>query len=568
MAENDRGARRAQRWTRHRSCAARLARVATAITCVSTLVVAAGGVDPGPFTLTTAAGAATGCSATVDDGAFASAAELRALSAELAGFGLRSPGSTQHRRELAWLERELRAIPGMKVRSDPYTIDRWQPLPKAHGAPGRDLARAGGLTVRVGGATKVVPVAGAVPFTLPTSAAGSRGQLVHIPNGEAITAANAQGRIVLREVPPTATPYGVFPAIAHHITPDFPSTGNYERPYASPLDPTLVDAGKAGAAGVVFLWDVPTAQVRGYWDPHSGTRFHVPAVYAGGDEAAAIRRFAAQGRTARVAVRAKWDRARTRNLFGTLTGQTRERIVVNTHTDGVTWVQENGPAGVLALARYLGGLPRACRHRDVEFALTTDHLGFTDDGTFRYAQELDDDFDQGTVAFVLSMEHLAPREILPAGPNHRLRYTGRGEPIVWSAPEESPPLVRAAVDAVKRRKLDRTAVLKGTEAPVADRVPQYCAQGGLGGNFNAHLLPTTSAITGPWSLWAPSFGERAVDFGRMRREVLAVSDVARALDETPRTEIAGSYIAERRRRAEGARTCEILTPPPAVAPMG
>ena len=479
-------------------------------------------------------------------------AELRTKTAKLAGFGLRSPGSTQHQKELAWLERELRAIPGMKVRSDPYTIDRWQPLPKAHGAPGRDLARAGGLTVRVGGATKVVPVSGAVPFTLPTSAAGRGGQLVDIPADEEITAANAKGKIVVRAVPPTATPYGVFPAIAHYISPGFPSTGNYERPYASPLDPTLIDAGKAGAAGVVFLWDVPTAQVRGYWDPHTGTRFHVPAVYAGNDQAKAITRFATQGRTAHVVVRAKWDTARTRNLFGTLTGQTRERIVVNSHTDGVTWVQENGPVGVLALARYLGAC-RECRHRDVEFALTSDHLGFTNDGTFRYADELDQDFDQGTVAFVLSMEHLGSREILPTGPNHRLEFTGRAEPIVWSAPEESPPLVQASVDAVQRRKLDVVAVVKGTEAPVADRVPQYCAQGGLGGNFNAHLLPTSSAITGPWSLWAPSFGEQAVDFGRMRREVLAMGDVARTLDQTPRTEIAGDYVAERVAARPGGR---------------
>jgi len=54
----------------------------------------------------------------------------------------------------------------------------------------------------------------------------------------------------------------------------------------------------------------------------------------------------------------------------------------------------------------------------------------------------------------------------------------------------------------------------------------------------------------------------------MRREVLAVSDVARALDTTPRAEIAGTYVAERQRRAEGAPQCEILTPPPAVSPAG
>lgn len=569
MAQHDVLGGPAQHLGVRRPRAARRASLATALVCVLILIVAACSEETGPFTLTksAAANAANGCSDTVDARAFASAGELRALTAKLVSFGLRSPGSTEHRRELAWLERELRAIPGMKVRSDAYTIDRWQPLPKARGKePGRDLARAGGLTVGAGSSLHVVPVAGALPFTLPTRPEGQGGQLVYIPNGQAITAANAKGKVVVREVPPTSTPYSVFPAIGHYVSPDFPSTGSYERPYASPLDPTLIDAGTAGAAGVVFLWDVPTSQVRGYWDPHTGTRFHVPAVYAGNDQAAAIKRFAAQHRIAHVVVRAKWDEATTRNIFAELPGQTPERIVVNSHTDGNTWVQENGPVGVVALARYLGGLPRACRHRDVEFALTSDHLGFTDDGTFRYAEDLDRDFEQGTVAFVLSMEHLGTREILPTGPSHRLEPTGRGEPIVWSAPQESPPLVRASIDAVERRRLDRVAVVKGTEAPVAGRVPEYCAQGGLGGNFNAHLLPTTSTITGPWSLWAPSFGEKAVDFDRMRREVLAMSDVARTLDKTPRTEIAGSYVAERQRRAQGAKTCDILTPPPAVAP--
>src|SRR4051812_25929025 len=556
MVPNRRLAARAHPFLRRAGCAVATIGVALALGAVG-----------GPATAQAAPVEAAGaCSTTVDAAKFASARELRALTTKLAAFGLRSPGSTQHQRELAWLERELRAIPGVQVHSDPYQIDRWQPTPKAHGRPGRDLARAGGLTVDVGGSPKDVGVSGAVPFSRPNGADGMGGPLVYPSADTPITAANAGGKVIVREVPPTSTPYAVFPAIAHYLTPDFPSSGNYERPYASPLDPTLIDAGKAGAAGVVFLWDVPTAQVRGYWDPHSGTRFRVPAVYAGAPQAAAIKALAAQGDVAHVVVRARWDTAPTRNLIGTLRGQSRERIVVNSHTDGVTWVQENGPVGVLALARYLGSLPGACRHRDVEFALTSDHLGFTNDGTFRYAKQLDTDFDPGTVAFVLSMEPLGPREILPTGPAHRLRFRGKGEPIVWSAPEESPPMVTASVDAVKRRELDRTVVVKGTEAPVAGRVPEYCAQGGLGGNFNAHLLPTTSAITGPWSLWAPSFGARAVDVARMRREVLAVGDVARALDATPRAEIAGGYVAERQRRAQGAPQCAILTPPPAVAP--
>jgi hypothetical protein len=316
---------------------------------------------------------------------------------------------------------------------------------------------------------------------------------------------------------------------------------------------------------VVFLWDAPTEQVRAYWGPHTGTRYHVPAVHVGIDQADLLRQVAAEGRTAHVTVRAKWDRARTRNLIATLRGRSRERIVLNTHTDGNTWVQENGAAALIALARAFAALPAHARQRDIELALTSAHLGFTNDGTFRHGAQLDEDFDRGTVAFVMGIEHLGTREILPTGLDNRLELTGAGEVMAWSAPEESPVLVEASVEAVRRRQLDRTAVLQGVGVPDAGQVPRICSQGGLGSNYHSRLVPTTSIISGPWSLFAPSFGEQAVDFERMRRQVLALGDVARTLDDVPRPEIAGSYIAEREERANGARSCEPFRPP-AVAP--
>jgi hypothetical protein len=126
-------------------------------------------------------------------------------------------------------------------------------------------------------------------------------------------------------------------------------------------------------------------------------------------------------------------------------------------------------------------------------------------------------------------------------------------------------LVNASVAAVKRHKLDNGSVLKGVEAPVTDRVPQFRSQGGIGTNFNSQLIPTISTITGPWSLWAPSFAEHAVDFDRMRAEVLALGDVVRGVDRVPRAQVAGAYIEERRKRAQRSPTCEV-TPPPRVAP--
>jgi hypothetical protein len=480
--------------------------------------------------------------------------------------GLRARGRAAHNQAIAFLEDQLRAIPGLKIHSDYYTIDRWQPLAQALGGrPGRDLARSGGLRIDHSGSVQTAPVIGAVPFSLPTSRTGHRGRLVYIAPGQSITPANAKGKIVLIDVAPNSVAYSLLGAIAYYRSPGSPTMGDYDRPYARDLNTPLFDAGVAQAAGVVFWWDAPTNQLEGYFDPHAGTRYRVPAVFVGSDHASRLKQLAATGASANVIVRAKWDRARTRNLLATLPGQTRERIILNSHTDGLDWVQENGSAGVIALARYLARVPRSQRHRDIEFALTSSHLGYRYDGTYRLAAQLNKEYPKGTVAFVISMEHMGTREILPSGPSKRLHFTGRPELTAWSAPEESPVLVNASVAAVKRHKLHNVSVLKGVETPVADRVPQFCSQGGIGTNFNSQLIPTISTITGPWSLWAPSFGEHAVDFDRMRAQVLALGDVVRGLDRVPRALIAGAYIRERRERAHGTPTCDV-TPPPKVAP--
>ena len=527
-----------------------------------------GGGGPAPAPAPAPAGA---CPATVEAAAFPSVDELHALLVEWNSFGLRSPGSDAHEAALDWLAAELAAVDGMVVEEDEYRIDRWQPTPVSsaetpQGTPSRDLAAAGALTVGPDGAAEEIPLIGAVPFTAPTATGGTTAPLRYLGPDEAITPETAGGRIIVRELPHTSLPYAAFELIAHHLTDDMPTEGDYDRPYLRRIDEILIEAGIAGAAGVVLVWDAPTDQLRGYWDPHTGTRFHVPAVYAGVDQLESLRALADAGAPATMAVRASWDTAPTRNLIATLPGASRERIVVNSNTDSVTWVQENGVVAAIALARYLGGLPERCRPRDVQFALTTNHLGFTTDGTFRYGPELDRGYDAGTVAFVMALEHLGSREILPSDGDGRLELTGLGEVFAWSAPAESPALVEASVEAVTRRGLDRTVVLEGVGVP-GEQVPAICSQGGLGTNFHGLLIPTIAGISGPWSLWAPSFGEEAVDVDRLRDQTLAFGDVLLALDDVDRDTIAGDYTDARRRRAEGAATCD-LTPPPAVAPTG
>src|SRR4249919_1593845 len=270
-----------------------------------------------------AAGAAT-CPTTVNDRAFAGAAQLRATMAKVTSFGqLRNAGSRSHNQELRWLDGRLKRIQGLRVRSNPYWVRSWQPTTHARKGPGMDLARAGELRLpKLGGSTTRIPVAGAVPYARPTNNRGSGGPLVYLPPGQQITAQNAAGKVVIRDFPQASIPAAGIQFLSLFITPDLATqTGAYARPYLAPLDQEMWNAGTAGAAGIVFDFDVPEKQVRGYWDPHNGTHYKVPGLFVGADQGAQLKALAAAGRSARVVVRARSKRAKTRNLIAPCPGR-------------------------------------------------------------------------------------------------------------------------------------------------------------------------------------------------------------------------------------------------------
>jgi hypothetical protein len=502
----------------------------------------------------------------VNGRAFASVAQLRRLVKQENRFGERYLASRAHNRTIGWIEDELGAIDGFKVRPDHYRPWRWLPRTKAKGRPGLDLARAGGLTVTSNGATRKVPVAGAVRWSEPTGKQGRKGQLVYLGPDAAITPENSAGKVVIREFPATSLPYAALQAIGLYITPDLASaTGNYERPFLHTLQAELLAASAAGAAGVVFTFDVPREQVRGYGDPHEGTIYRVPAVFVGGAEGRRLKSLATQGASAAVVVRAKVGRAKTTNVIATLPGRSPQRIVLGTNTDGQSWVQEDGVAGLIAFARYYARLPLRCRPRTLQIAFASAHDAVISDGMDVYSAPLDAQYEKGNIAFAFAVEHLGTREIVPNAAGNRLRFTGKGEPFLFAA-GDSDLLRRTAVRITKRRNLDQTAVLQGLGLPMAGQVPPICNMGGLGTFFQTHLIPTLAMISGPWSLYAPAFRGSALDYTRMRSQLLAVGDTVLALDGAPSDQIAGDYLELRERRAQGAPTCRNPSRLPQFAP--
>lgn len=507
---------------------------------------------------------ATGeCTRSIDPDALTSAKDMESMMRTITGFGLRTTASPAHRRTIDFLEARMRALPGMDVRSDRYDIRRWRAAPPGANGQEEDLARAGGLSVRNRGTgARTIPVAGAVPYSAPTSGRETAGKLVRIAAGDPITGANAAGKVILIDFPTASIQFDTFASKSYHLTPDLADRAGTHVDTAAfadrVLDQILVDAGLARAAGVVVAFDLPRHQVSGYFEPHRGTHYRVPAVFVGIDERERLKGLADQGATAQVKVEAIIDQAETRNLIATLPGRSAERIVINANTDGNTWVQENGVTAMVALARYFAGLPLACRPRTFEFVFATAHLHISREGTIRYASQLDKDYDKGSVAFAASIEHLGARELIRIprqnGIGQRLVFSGEGEPTYLFASPAS-PLVQAAVGQTRAHHLDNTMVIRGLDTPDPARVPRFCSFGGIGGSFHSRLIPTLAIISGPWSLWAPGFGARAVDFERAHRQTLAVGDAIMALQDVPRAAIAGPFLDWRAQRTAGAPTC-------------
>jgi len=506
---------------------------------------------------TAVAKAAATCPTGIATKDFASAARLKRLNTTMERFGVpRATGSTAHRRFVDWLDAELRKIPGVKVTSIPYRIKRWD-------------AKAPKLTVD--GAP--VPIAAVVPYSHGTSAAGVTAPLAYVPADAEITAANAAGKIVVRDLPPGSVPNAVFqPGVLGVALYDpmntFAPTGTYERDFLKAAQPELDAAGAAGAKALLFVRPLPRKQLKGFYAPYEGLVWKVPGLYLGADEGKRITDALATGKavSGTVVLQAKRTPVTTRTLVATIPGRSARRLVVDSHTDGTNAVEDNGPIAMLAMAKALAERPKACREKTVELAMVTGHFyqhllgtAVRDGGSEQIAIKLDRDYDQGKVAGVLVLEHLGalaydavPRK--DGGPGRELVRTDRHEPALVAV-TGSVPLRRLVVDTVTERKIDGTAVIVGADAPDPGRVPEHCSFGGEGTPYNHHILPTVATIAAPNILFNPAFGVEGIDFTHMREQAVAYTDVLLAMGRMTQPDLAGQVTADRAARKAGTPDC-------------
>jgi hypothetical protein len=509
------------------------------------------------------AAAAAPCPTAIGPDDLASAKTLRDLNRTEYGFGHPRPtGSPAQRRLVDWLETRLERVPGIRLSSLRYRIRRWDATSRS-------------VRLQVAGRSAAVPVAGPVPYAEGTPAEGVTAPLAVVASGERITAANSAGRIVIREASPGRVPYAVFfPGVlgtwfydpGHTIKSGDQFIGDFLNYNARVQD--LRDAGTAGAAGLLFVKPLPRAQILGHYEPYEGTQWKVPAFFLGADEGRRVTDAVASGGrpSATLLLRAKRTPTTTRTLLATIPGRSRQKLVVDSHTDGTSAVEDNGPVAMLAMARYFARLPSRCRARTLQFAFSTAHFyqrvaspRLRHGGAGRLAAKLDRQYDRGGVAGVVVLEHLGARhyETVPrkGGPGELRRLTHL--PELLTVPVSDSPRLEAAVRTVVRRhRLGPTALIAGADGAVPGRAPRHCSFGGEGTPYNEHLLPTVAPIAAPWPLYDPGSGLEGIDFGLMHSQAEAFTDLLLRMDRMPRSQIAGRVTAMRRERRAGAPGCK------------
>lgn len=484
--------------------------------------------------------AALVCPERVDPAAFTEQ-RLRDLAEQQHAFGTRPTGSPAHAAYLDWVEDQIGSVPGLEMSALPYEIDRWDDL---------------SATVQIG--TQDIPVAAAIPFT---NAADVTAPLAYLPDGTNITAANASGKIVIRDLPWNSVPNLLFyPLMLGYsmydpaLTINMLGSESMEAPAQSDTDLKAAEA--AGAVGVIMVSRLPHAQISGMYAPYEGLPYDLPGVYVGTTQGDQLK----NAGQATLTLNAAWTPITTRTVLATLPGGSEQKTVVTSHTDGTSAVWDNGPLTMIEMARYLATLPIECRPRTVQFAFTTGHLyqhltgpDEREGGAGQLAKQLDAEYDQGNVSAVVVLEHLGARKYDVQ--NGQLQADPALTELLWVPVTDSTPLRELVKGHIEHWDVRRTAILKGLSAADLTKVPHHCSFGGEGTPYNQHLLPTIAPIAVPKTLFSPQFGAEALDFAVMRRASLAFTDVVLDLGTMAQSSIAGDVTTMRQQRASGTLTC-------------
>jgi hypothetical protein len=434
-----------------------------------------------------------------------SAQQVRSGVQTMVNFGPRLTGSRAHNRYIAWLQTQLTKAGCSLLPQDNHPLTLWQ-------------ARHFGLEVLGGSSPQTIPVSSYYPRSGLTARTGVTGKLVYLGAGPPVSVSpgdpggipaaiglyessmegwigaaiagagtSLHGSIALIDLPlPLPLTTAIFAPMAdYYYNPEEPTgaaIGDYKRLWIAG-GAGLEQLKSAGAAGVVFGFDASPQAMLGQYVPFSSEGPGLPALNVDRETANTLRALAANTPTVRLTLQATTEPATSPSIVAVLPGDgsTEEVMVLNTHTDGQNFVEENGGVAQVLLARYFNRLPRGKRlKRTLVFSAVTGHMAPNMPQTKGFIDAHPDII--GRTVAAITLEHLGVSkwlDTLTNGYYEASPYEPGG--AYCSTSEMAVPLIQS----IPEHQINNTAVLRG---------PVYF---GIGGAFFEAGIPAIGYLTGP-----------------------------------------------------------------------
>lgn len=272
-------------------------------------------------------------------------------------FGSRTTGSEGHNQFIAWLQQQVTDM-GLTVYRDKYTFDRWEEQKSA-------------ITID----NEEIHVSSAFPYSGETDATGVTGEFVYTKSGEY---EEAKGKIAVVEI----KNFKKFPiGLVMNIREKFRAPGGISSDEGDLVLTTglkhakLDEAKEQGVKAVIIVWDgVSDDKAEKQYLPFTEHYFGIPAVWVNQTDGQKVINAAKAHQAGTVILEAeKQEHAPTESFYVKIEGKNKkESIIVNTHTDGVNVVEEDGAIGMLSMIRYLQQQEQP--ERTMIFAFVTGHF--------------------------------------------------------------------------------------------------------------------------------------------------------------------------------------------------
>ncbi|WP_058302981.1 zinc-binding metallopeptidase family protein [Gorillibacterium timonense] len=272
-------------------------------------------------------------------------------------FGSRTTGSEGHNKFISWLEQQVTDM-GLTVYRDKYTFDRWE-------------EKKSSITID----HQEIHVSSAFPYSGETDEHGVTGEFVITKRGDYD---RAIGKIAVVEI----ENYSHFPiGVVMNMRESFPAQAGIPASEGDLVlttalkDAKLAKAKEMGVKAVILVWKgVSDAKVEQQYLPFTTDYAGIPAVWVNETDGRQVINAAKEHKTGTVILEAeRQQHAPTESFYVKVDGiNPSESIIVNTHTDGVNVVEEDGAVGMLSMIRYLQQQEKP--ERTLIFAFVTGHF--------------------------------------------------------------------------------------------------------------------------------------------------------------------------------------------------